>query len=88
MSAITRCRRMNSWLASKRLCWALPGRAGDTVVKTTVYDALIPPRKTSLFEVSTRDDAPAGKTEVDSSQLLSVRELYGNARLEGAALPV
>ena len=41
MSAITRCRRVNSWLACKRLFWALPGRAGDTVVETTVDHTLM-----------------------------------------------
>jgi len=41
MSAITRCRRVNSWLACKRLFWALPGRAGGAVVETTVDHTLM-----------------------------------------------
>ena len=38
---LSRCRRVNSWLASKRLFWALPGGAGDTVVETTVDHTLM-----------------------------------------------
>ena len=34
MSAITRCRRVNSWLSSKR--WALSGEVGDAVVEAAV----------------------------------------------------
>src|SRR5216683_2467220 len=41
MSAITRCRRVNSWLAYKRLFQALPGRAGGAVVETTVDHTLM-----------------------------------------------
>src|ERR1700724_4784772 len=41
MSAFARCRRVNSWLFFKRLFWALPGRAGDTVVETTVDHTLM-----------------------------------------------
>jgi hypothetical protein len=36
MSAFVRCRRVNSWLASKQLFRADPGRAGGAVVETTV----------------------------------------------------
>jgi hypothetical protein len=41
MSAFARCRRVNSWLACKRLFQALPGRAGDAVVETTVDQTLM-----------------------------------------------
>jgi hypothetical protein len=41
MSAFARCRRVNWWLAGKRLFWALPGRAGDAVVETTVDHTLM-----------------------------------------------
>jgi hypothetical protein len=41
MSAFARCRRVNSWLASKRWFWALPGRAGGAVVETTVDHTLM-----------------------------------------------
>jgi hypothetical protein len=41
MSAITRCRRVNLWLACKRLFRALPGRAGGAVVETTVDHTLM-----------------------------------------------
>src|SRR5712671_6056256 len=41
MSAFARCRRVNSWLANKRLFWALPGRAGGAVVETTVDHTLM-----------------------------------------------
>ena len=41
MSAFARCRRVNSWLANRRLFWALPGRAGGAVVETTVDHTLM-----------------------------------------------
>ena len=41
MSAVSRCRRVNSWLACKRLFQALPGRAGGAVVETTVDHTLM-----------------------------------------------
>src|SRR5262249_13084628 len=41
MSVISRCRRVKTWLASKRWFWALPGRAGGTVVETTVDHTLM-----------------------------------------------
>jgi hypothetical protein len=41
MSAITRCRRVNSWLSSKRLFWALSGKAGGAVVETTIDHTLM-----------------------------------------------
>ena len=41
MSAFARCRRVNSWLASKRPFQALPGRAGGAVVDTTVDHTLM-----------------------------------------------
>jgi hypothetical protein len=41
MSAFTRRGQVNSWLASKRLFWALPGRAGGAVVETTVDHTLM-----------------------------------------------
>ena len=41
MSAVSRCRRVNSWLACKRLFRALPGRAGGAVVETTVDHTLM-----------------------------------------------
>ena len=41
MSAFPRCRRVNSWLACKRLFQALPGRAGGAVVETTVDHTLM-----------------------------------------------
>src|SRR5260370_18055420 len=40
MSASARCRRVNSWLANKRLFLALPGRAGGAVVEATVCQPL------------------------------------------------
>jgi hypothetical protein len=41
MSAITRCGRVNSWLSSKRLFWALSGKAGGAVVETTIDHTLM-----------------------------------------------
>jgi hypothetical protein len=41
MSVFARCRRVNWWLASKRLFWALAGRAGGAVVETTVDHTLM-----------------------------------------------
>jgi len=41
MSAFTRRRQVNWWLASKRWFWALPGRAGGAVVETTVDHTLM-----------------------------------------------
>jgi hypothetical protein len=40
-AAFTRCRRINPWLASKRLFWAPPGRAGGAVVEATVDHTLM-----------------------------------------------
>ena len=41
MSAFTRCRRVSLWLASKRLFWVVPGRAGGAIVEATVDHTLM-----------------------------------------------
>jgi hypothetical protein len=41
MFAVTSSRQVNSWLSFKRLLQALPGKAGSTVVETTVDHTLM-----------------------------------------------
>ncbi len=41
MSAVPSSRQANSWLPSKRLSQAVPGRAGGAVVETTVDHTLM-----------------------------------------------
>jgi hypothetical protein len=48
MSAFPSSRRVNSWLHSKQLIQALPGRAGGAVVIATVDQALIRELGTAL----------------------------------------
>src|SRR5216683_3024832 len=52
MSAITRCRRVNSWLSCKRSFRALPGRAGGAVVETTVDHTLCAGRNRMTVDAS------------------------------------
>ena len=58
MSAVTNSRRVNRWLSMKRLFQAVPGKAGDAIVMTTVDHTLMRGSEKPIF-----DRSPTGEYE-------------------------
>src|SRR5215475_3943988 len=91
MSVISRCRRVKTWLASKRWFRAVPGKVGDTVVETTVDHTLMRgsephdrwcvaelPRSRSLRRIGDPADSGCeGSPDRDRAPSLARKKLVG-----------